>query len=421
VRRLLFLVTFFLIALAGGFSPPAFALEQPREIRVLIDGLPVTFDVQPVIQDNRTMVPFRAVAEALNVKISWDDPAQTVNASDGKTTIRLQIGNSTAYRNEKPITLDVPPFILDGRTLIPLRFFSEAFGCSVAWDTVAYNVKITSPPKAMTVVGFYALGDSQTSSWTNLFEKAYPDTGTGNTDIVSELALGWYSMDEKGNLLTKSGTGWQRPDGWQDILKAAGKYHLRTQMVVQMTDGDGNLSNLLTNEAAMNRAINDILKEAGQYQGINLDFEGLGWKDEGERLTVVRDGFTRFVRLLSGQSKKAGLALSLTLHAPNSAYKGYDYRALGDAADRIIIMAYDYGPKTEPVSLVTQAVEMAKAVVPPEKLILGISAPSETPESILNKVGITKRYNLNGVAIWRLGLVSDEMWNILKSTVRARS
>lgn len=421
MRHLLFLIIVFWVTLTGGFSPPAFAQEQPGEIRVFIDGLPVLFDVQPVIQNNRTLVPFRAVAEALNVNVAWDGLTQTVNASDGKTTVQLQIGNSAAYRNEKPITLDAPPFILGERTLIPLRFFSEAFGCSVAWDAAASNVKITSPPKAMTVVGFYALGDSQTSSWTNLFGKAYPDMGTGNTDIVSELALGWYGMDEKGNLLTRSETGWQRPDGWQDILKAADKYHLKTQMVIQMTDGNGSLTNLLTNEAAMSKAIDSILKEAGQYQGINLDFEGLGWKDEGERLISVRDGFTRFVRLLSGQSKKAGLELTLTLHAPNSAYKGYDYQALGEAADRIIIMAYDYGSEPEPVSLVNQAVEMAKAAVPPEKLLLGISTPSETPESVLTKVGIAKRYNLNGVAIWRLGLVPDETWNKLRSTVRARS
>ena len=80
-------------------------------------------------------------------------------------------------------------------------------------------------------------------------------------------------------------------------------------------------------------------------------------------------------------------------------------------------MAYDYGSKPEPVSLVTQAVEMAKASVPPEKLVLGISAPTETPESILTKVRIAKRYGLEGIAIWRLGLVTGEMWDALRATV----
>ena len=67
----------------------------------------------------------------------------------------------------------------------------------------------------MTVIGFYALGDGQTSSWTNLFGLAYPAASVGNTDAISELALGWYSIDKQGNLLDKSRTGWQRPDGWE--------------------------------------------------------------------------------------------------------------------------------------------------------------------------------------------------------------
>ncbi|MBC7338056.1 MAG: copper amine oxidase, partial [Clostridia bacterium] len=156
------------------------------------------------------------------------------------------------------------------------------------------------------------------------------------------------------------------------------------------------------------------------YQGVNLDFEGLGYQSGGEELASIRGRFTEFVRLLAEQLRPLGLNLTLTLHAPNSAYKGYDYRSLGEIADRIIIMAYDYGATPEPVSLVTQAVEMARAEVSPEKLILGISAPAETAESIVTKVGIAKRYGLGGIALWRLGLVSGEMWAALRSTVVPR-
>jgi len=419
MKRFLFITLFSVVMLAGGLALPAFAQEQPG-IPVLIDGLPVTFDVQPVIQNGRTLVPFRAIAEALNVKVNWDGTTQAINATHGKTSIRLQIGNKTAYRNENRIPLDVSPQILNGRTLIPLRFFSEAFDCQVEWDNSIKGVRITSPPKQMAVIGFYALGDSKTSSWTNLFGKPYPEHSGGNTDVVSELALGWYSLDREGNLLTKSRTGWQRPDGWEKVLEAANKYNLKTEMVVHVTDGDGTISSLLKDEAAMTRAVNGITKEAGLYQGINLDFEGLGYRDDGEQLKAVQDGFTKLILLLAEQVKAANLTLTLTLHAPNSAYKGYDYRALGEIADRIIIMAYDYGSKPEPVSLVTQAVEMANASVPPEKLVLGISAPTETPESIVAKVSIAKRYNLDGIAIWRLGLVTGEMWEAFRSAVIPR-
>jgi hypothetical protein len=422
MQRLFF--TFALvIALVGGLALPAFAQEQKDEqqkIPVLIDGLPVVFDVQPVIENGRTLVPFRAIAEALNVAVNWDGDTQTVSATDGETSVRLQIGNKTSYHNDVPITLDVPPVIQNGRTLIPLRFFSEAYNCEVVWDGPNNTVRITSPPKEMVVTGFYALGDSKTSSWTNLFGKPYPETSSGNTDVVGELVLGWYSLDKDGNLLTRSRTGWQRPDGWEKVLETATEYKLKTEMVVHITDGDGTISSLLKDETAMTRAVNGIMEEAVLYQGINLDFEGLGYRDEGEQLMAVQDYFSNFVRFLAEKVQAVGLDLTLTLHAPNSAYRGYDYKSLGEVADRIIIMAYDYGTRPEPDSLVIQAVEQSLKVVPKEKLILGISIPSENPESILTKVGIAKRYQLNGIALWRLGLLTDEMWDALRKTVEVK-
>jgi spore germination protein YaaH len=201
---------------------------------------------------------------------------------------------------------------LGGRTLIPLRFFGEAFNCKVEWDDSINGVRITSPPKEMTVIGFYALGDSKTSSWTNLFGKPYPETDRGNTDVVGELALGWYSLDKEGNLLTRSRTGWQRPDGWKKVLEAANKYNLKTEMVVHLTDGNGTISSLLKDEASMTRAVSGIMREAVLYQGVNLDFEGLGYRDDGEQLKAVQEAFTKFVRLLAEQVRTGNLTLTLT-------------------------------------------------------------------------------------------------------------
>lgn len=318
------------------------------------------------------------------------------------------------------MTLEVKPQIASGRTLIPLRFFSEAFNCKVNWDSTIYQVSITSPPKAMKVIGFYALGDSQTSSWTNLFGQTYPAAATGNTDVISELALGWYSIDKEGNLLEKSRTGWQRPEGWEQVLHSAAEYKMSSEMVIHVTDGDGTITSLLNDQQAMDQAVKAISAEAGQYSGVNLDFEGLGYNDSGEELKQVQEKFTNFVNLLDQELKNNRTGITLTLHAPNSAYPGYDYKALGEIADRIIIMAYDYGSKPEPVSQVKQAVEMACKEVPTSKLILGISAPSETAASIASKVGIAKRYDLSGVALWRLGVIDEGMWQTLRDSLTAK-
>lgn len=400
------------------FTLPAFA--QEGQITINVDGLGVSFDTPPLLDNGRTLVPFRAIAEALNVSVTWDEKTRTISAMDGDVGVILQINSNTAYRNDVPISLDISPQLIEGRTLIPLRFFSEAYNCQVAWDSAKAEVRVISPPRPMNVFGFYALGDSSTSSWEDLFTKPYPEKEIGNTDLVSHLSLGWYSLDQDGTLLTKSRTGWQRPEGWEDVLETAHQYKMCSEMVVHVTDSDQTISDLLANETAMLNAALSITEEAIQFQGVNLDFEGLGFQDEGQQLQEVQDHFTTFVQILSEQLKIAERSLTLTLHAPNSAYKGYDYKALGELADQIIIMAYDYGSKPEPVSLVKQAVEMAAASVPSEKLCLGISVPSESGESITAKVGIAKQYRLGGIALWRLGLVTDEMWQSLRLSIQLK-
>lgn len=134
MKRVLLCITLAFI-IVSCITPTALAQEN-KAISIFIDGLPVIFDVEPIIQNGRTLVPFRAIAEALGVQVDWDGETQTVIATDGKMIVNLQIGSKTAYCNEAPIALDVPPVISGGRTLIPLRFFSEAFNCKVEWDGV---------------------------------------------------------------------------------------------------------------------------------------------------------------------------------------------------------------------------------------------------------------------------------------------
>lgn len=395
------------------------AAQPAPKVSLFVDGVSLKTDVPPVIYNSRVMVPFRAAGEALNACVEYYPQDKTIVAQSRGTTIQLQINSKTAYLNSQAVNLDAPPLMSNGRALIPMRFFGEAFGCEVAWDSATDSVHILSPAESMEVTGFYALGDSSASSWTNLFGIPYPKTTAGNTDKISTVALGWYSLDAGGNLTTDSSSGWRRPEGWEQVLAAANQYHLTTEMVVQLTDKGGVLRSLLADNDAVSNAIDSIAAEADHYDGVNLDFEGLGWNDTPEAQKIVQQDFNRFTEELSQKLSAKDLHLTLTLHPLNSAYKGYDYDSLGKAADRIIIMAYDYGPKPEPDNLVRQAVEMAAAKVAPQKLLLGVTAVGETPDSLKTKIGIAKGYNLKGIAIWRLGLISSEMWEMLGRTVEA--
>lgn len=111
---------------------------------VILDGQQLSFDVAPVIDNGRTLVPLRAIFESLGANVEWDSASSTVTATRGDTNIRLQIGNTTAYKNGVGVTLDVPGQLVQNRTMVPLRFVGEALGCSVNWNASSFAVEITS-------------------------------------------------------------------------------------------------------------------------------------------------------------------------------------------------------------------------------------------------------------------------------------
>ncbi|HWP96955.1 MAG TPA: stalk domain-containing protein [Syntrophomonadaceae bacterium] len=406
-----------LLILFCSLSQEVQAAEYQSDITIALNGQILQTDVPPVIQNSRTLVPLRTVAEALKLEVNWNAQTQEIELEGNGVTIKMRIGSNAASKNGSSISLEVPPVIFSNRTMVPVRFISEAMGCHVAWDAAARRVNISSLPVHMEVVGYYALGDAATSSWTDLFSARYPQSTSGNTNLVNELALGWYSMDEEGQLLTQSDSGWQRPDSWSDVLTTAASYKLKTQMCVQMTDDNARIRKMMNNNEARNLAIKNLVAEAAHFDGVNLDFEGLGWNDTPAELSKVRSDYTEFVNDLAVQLHSSGKNLTLTLHALNSAYPGYDYAALGSLADHIIIMAYDYGPKPEPTDMVEQAVKLATADAPAGKLLLGIAVANESASSIASKLAIAEDYNLGGIALWRLGLVADDEWKVLEDNI----
>jgi len=123
-----------------------------QEIQVLVDGQPVTFDQPPLIIGGRVLVPLRGVFERLGASVQWDPQSSTVIAVRDQTRVELRIGSRDASVSGRPILLDVPPMIVQARTLIPLRFVSEAMGARVDWDSSTRTVFITSPTGTPTQV-----------------------------------------------------------------------------------------------------------------------------------------------------------------------------------------------------------------------------------------------------------------------------
>ncbi|MBQ3427339.1 MAG: copper amine oxidase N-terminal domain-containing protein [Clostridia bacterium] len=117
---------------------------ESDDIIVFVDDVQIKFDVPPVIVNDRTMVPLRAIFEALGAEVDWIPEAQAVDAYLNNTRIVLYIGDNEMYRNGEIIVIDSPPFIKDDRTLVPVRAIAEAFDCIVEWDNDNRAVQIYS-------------------------------------------------------------------------------------------------------------------------------------------------------------------------------------------------------------------------------------------------------------------------------------
>lgn len=122
-----------------------FIVNAQEPIRVLLDGRQLHFDVQPVIIDNRTMVPMRVIFEELGADIQWNGATRTITATRDGVVVRTTVGERVIEVNGNRITMDVAPMIIDGRTLVPVRFVSEALDAEVDWYTAGRTVFITSP------------------------------------------------------------------------------------------------------------------------------------------------------------------------------------------------------------------------------------------------------------------------------------
>lgn len=103
-----------------------------------------TMDVPPVIRDGRTMLPARFVIEALGGTVAWDADAQKVTIEKDGRRIIIVIGAEFAEVDGKAVALDSPAFLENGRTYLPLRFIAENLGADVAWDAESRTVTITA-------------------------------------------------------------------------------------------------------------------------------------------------------------------------------------------------------------------------------------------------------------------------------------
>jgi uncharacterized repeat protein (TIGR02543 family) len=108
-----------------------------------VDGVDVTLDAAPVIISGRTLVPLRAIIEGLGGTVTWFAETRSVEVLLNGRDLKLQIGNRTAIVDSAAVTMDVPAAIMNGRTVLPVRFVAENLGAQVDWEQLTRKITVT--------------------------------------------------------------------------------------------------------------------------------------------------------------------------------------------------------------------------------------------------------------------------------------
>ncbi len=168
-RKSILLIVSFILITSPLFSVLPHSLAGQNTIIILhpdnpimiVNGVSQEIDpgrgTKPVIipEWSRTVVPIRAIVEALGGTISWENTTRKVTINFGNTTIELWIDNPQAKVNDAMVYIDpnnhnVKPIIVNDRTMLPLRFVAESLGCDVGWDNDTRTITITYPKEGQT-------------------------------------------------------------------------------------------------------------------------------------------------------------------------------------------------------------------------------------------------------------------------------
>lgn len=186
--------------------------EQERaveieDIELYLDGKRLELDVPPEVKNQRTMVPVRAVAEAIGADVEWMQETQQAVLTRAGSTITMTIGSTTADIDGKQVEMDVAPYAVNGRTLLPARYVAEFFGQTVVWDGEKRWALITEDKSVA--------GDSNLEAWAlamgamrGYMDKDSPNvfgqmrrSSSATKEIRERLASAWGSGSSREGLI----------------------------------------------------------------------------------------------------------------------------------------------------------------------------------------------------------------------------
>lgn len=176
-----------------------------NHISVYVNNYRLPLDVYPVLRNGRVLIPFRALCEQIGATVQWNAENGQITTVKNNNSILIKVGSNKGYVNGKEKVLDVSPLIIESRTLVPVRFLSEALGCKVSWDNYAKKVDVivkVDNKKASERLSYKNLKQELDSKEVTILEDI-PYTYYINPELKIEalekkIRLDWLSIEENG-------------------------------------------------------------------------------------------------------------------------------------------------------------------------------------------------------------------------------
>lgn len=356
------------------------------------------YDMIPIILNGSTLVPARGVFENLGCSVTWSEETKQVTVIRDNNIVILKIGNTAATKNGNVFMLNSAPKIINDYTMIPIRAVSEALGCTVEWDnekrivsiidnykkeettqqtaniqiTEAVTESTTSEIVQQTTATYKPNDDAENANgikivWDQIGNASANDTQLKRVPIngLDVISPTWFSIkDSKGtieNKASKDYVNWAHSQGYKVWALFSNSFN------TQITH------DTLSNPAIRQQMISEISQHVDTYNldGINIDFESVG-KTDGEY-------YVQFIREITEVLKQKNITVSVDMYVPTVWTEHYNMKEVGKIVDYVIIMAYDEHWSTSPesgsvasINWVDTAMKNAAQKVESKKLIMGI-------------------------------------------------
>lgn len=321
---------------------------------IRINGELRNFSPSALIENDRTMIPVRFVVEdeAFRGQVYWDGSLHKVAMDCRGKYIEFLIGSSKATVDGKTVYFDSAPFIYQDRTYIPIRFLAENLGAVVGWDSQKRQVNIDFDLKPEVFAYYYYTPRKEMEE---------------NIDIFTDIAFRWFATNGKGNLY------YEYDDDYQGKLEFARNNGVKTHASVVLM-GKEPLHELLSSTKNRAMLIGNLMDKVNKdhYDGVNIDFEFIDYRDASLFTTFLKE-----LKTSMGPDKTLSVAV-FARTGKESWPSSYEYKKIGEVADKVVIMAYDYsytnsapGP-VAPLWWVQNVTAYMLDRIPKEKILLGL-------------------------------------------------